>query len=517
MAKHYDVAVLGAGIGALSAAALLARRSWRVLVLGQGWRPSGYQYDGVTLARRPFTFLAGSSPTWSRVLVELAQSQTFRRRVAPLDPMFQVLASRMRLEVPPDVQLFGREIDRAFPEVRRVVDELYAELARTNAAADAAFEKDAVWPPGTFWERRETGRLTATLPRLESGRGRGGPLLAEFPRDHGYRDIVDVPARFGSHAVEPPEFALARLHGAWTRGVVRLAGGEDALVEFLTERVRAHGGELRLGERAVRIAHKRGRVSGVLVDGDEETTGVGFVLTDHPTRALLDLASDFDPASRALGALPHLIPAESRFVVSIVVREEGLPAALAEESFLLPVVMPVTIDGASPTIHLQARRQPCGIPGAALLVAEAALAEGAEWPLERAREVVVRAVASLLPFVERHFLIVDSPHDGRPLWDFRSGRRLEVDRATFRSSGGSNEAEPMAVRWQVEPPSFHGLAAEPIRAPLGGAFVVGPSALPSLGQEGELLAAWSAARMITRTDKRRERMRREMWSKIELG
>jgi hypothetical protein len=46
---------------------------------------------------------------------------------------------------------------------------------------------------------------------------------------------------------------------------------------------------------------------------------------------------------------------------------------------------------------------------------------------------------------------------------------------------------------------------------------VGPSTLPALGQEGELLAAWSAARMITRTDKRKERMRREMWSKVELG
>lgn len=515
MAKHYDVAILGAGIGALSAAALLARRSWRVLVLGQGWRPSSYQYDGVTLARRPFTFLAGSSPAWSRVLVELAQSQTFRRRVAPLDPMFQVLAPRLRLEVPPDLQLFGREIDRAFPEVRRVVDELYAELARTNASADAAFERDAVWPPGTFWERRETARLTASLPRLEPGAG--GPLLAEFPRDHGYRAIVDVPARFGSHAIDPPEFAIARLHGAWTRGVVRLAGGEDALVEFLSERVRAHGGEILLGEKAVRVAHKRGRVSGVLVDGDEEMTGVGFVLTDHPTRALLDLASDFDPASRALGALPHLIAAESRFVVSIVAREAGLPAALAEESFLLPTLAPSAIEGGTPILHLQARRQPCGVAGATLLVVEAALAEGAGWPVERARESVLHAVGELLPFLERHLLIVDSPHDGRPLWDYRSGARKDVDRATFRGTGGTNDAEPMAVRWQIEPPSFHGLAAEPIRAPLGGAFVVGPSALPALGQEGELLAAWSAARLITRTDKRRERMRREMWSKIELG
>src|SRR5215475_11923556 len=190
MAKHYDVAILGAGLGALTAAALLARRSWRVLVLGQGWRPPVCQYDGVTLARRPFTFLAGSSPAWGRVLVELAQSQTFRRRTTPLDPMFQILAPKLRLEVPPDVQLFSREIDRTYPEVRRVVDELYGELARTNAAADAAFERDLVWPPGTFWERRDTERASASMPRFvpdpagaSGSRGpRTPPLLAEFPR-----------------------------------------------------------------------------------------------------------------------------------------------------------------------------------------------------------------------------------------------------------------------------------------------------------------------------------------------
>src|SRR5260370_34075432 len=101
MYKHYDVIILGAGIGALTTAALLARRSWRVLVLGQGWRPPTYQYGDVSLARRPFTFLAGSSPAWSRVLVQLAQSQTFPRPPVALDPMFQVLAPRLRLEVAP--------------------------------------------------------------------------------------------------------------------------------------------------------------------------------------------------------------------------------------------------------------------------------------------------------------------------------------------------------------------------------------------------------------------------------
>src|SRR5690606_30292018 len=97
--KHYDVVVLGTELGALVSAALLARRSWRVLVLGQGHRPPTYEHDGLTLARRPFTFLAASSPSWGRVLVELAQSQTFRRRLEALDPMFQVLGPDLRLSL----------------------------------------------------------------------------------------------------------------------------------------------------------------------------------------------------------------------------------------------------------------------------------------------------------------------------------------------------------------------------------------------------------------------------------
>ena len=515
MSKHYDVAILGAGIGALTTAALLARRSWRVLLLGQGWRPPTYQYESVTLSRRPFAFLAGSSPAWTRVLVELAQSQTFRRRTMSLDPMFQVLAPKLRLEVPPEVQLFGKEIDRVYPEVRRVVDELYAELARTNAAADNAFEKDLVWPPGSFWERRETERIASSLPRFDGGRTPA--LLAEFPRDHEYRAIVDVPTRFASHSIDLPDFAVARLHGAWTRGVARLLGGEQELVDFLVERLRAHGGEARLDERAARLVHKRGRVTGIVVDGDDEPTGVGFVVTDHTTRSMLDLTSDFDPPRRALAALPHLLPAEWRFVVSIVIRNEGLPAPLGGESFLLPSWPHREKEGMRPLVHLQRASRPCGIDDATLLIAEAACPDGTIAGVARAREAVLETIELFLPHVGRHYLIIDSPHDGRPLWDMRSGVRVEIDRASLRASGGSLDAEPMVPRWKIEPPNFHRLGAEPIRTPLEGAFVVGPSALPALGQEGELLAAWSAARLITRTDRRKERMRREMWSKIELG
>ncbi len=511
--KHYDVVILGAGIGALAAAALLARRSWRVLVLGNGFRKPKYSYDGLVLSRRPFTFLSASSPAWGRVLVELAQSQSFRRRLSPLEPMLQFLGPDLRLDVPPDAALFAREIDREFPAVRRAVDELYAELARANSAADAAFERDAVWPPGTFWERRETARVVASLPYVDGT----SDFLTEFPQEHAFRDVVRTPARFASHAAgELPPFAMARLHGAWTRGVSQLAGGEEELIDYLVERVRTHGGDARLGERATSLVHRGGKVRGVHIDGDEAAVGASFVVSDLSTPALFDLVPSLVVPRDKGRAID--VP-ETRFVVSMVVRTAGLPKPLAVESFLVPKTGPV--------VHLQ--KAPGASAGTTLLIAEAIVPAGA--PLARLREQVFGTVLAYLPFFERHVLLCDSPHDGLPLWDFRNatdddpsvgprpwGLRVRlVDRAQMRAFGASSDPEPMVPRFRVTPPQLEGLAGEPIRTPLGGVFVTGKSVLPALGQEGELLAAWGVARVITRTDRRKEKMLREMWSKVELS
>lgn len=515
--RHYDVVVLGRSLGALCAAALLARRDFRVLLLGQGQRRASYRFEGRLLKRRAFTFLAGTCPAWRRLLHELAQSQTFRRRTAPLDPMFVVLAPSYRLEVPPDVDQFNREIHREFSEVRQVVDELYSTIGQVNAAADAAFERDVVWPPGTLWERFETGRAASLLPLTQAADAE--ELLGKFPAGHAYRELALLPALFATDLATSgtlPPFALARLHGAWTRGVFALERGEDDLEEFLIERIEAHGGECRLDQRARSLVIRRGVVAGVMEDGEEAPTGADVVLSDQSGEVLAELAGGEGITKAAQRAWPRLTSTVGRFIVSLIVANEGLPEPLAAEAFLLPS-RGSRPDPRRPLVHLQ-RFSGDGIsetPGETLLVAETLLPKRGVLSLLEAREAVLATLFEHLPFLERHLRVVDSPHDGLPLVDYTSGFRREIDRIHLRE--GVPDPEPMARLWSVEPSGYLGIGGEPVRGPISGTYLVGGTVLPALGQEGELLAAWSAARLVTRKDRGRQKMRHQMWSKFETG
>jgi phytoene dehydrogenase-like protein len=519
VSRHYDVIVLGRSLGALTTAALLARRDFRVLLLGQGQRPPTYRFERHVLARRTFTLLVGSSPAWRRILHELAQSPRFRRRTRSLDPMFVVLSEGRRVEIPPDVELFSREVDREFPEVRQLVDELYATFAQVNAAADSTFERVCVWPPGTLWERLETGRAAAQLPF--TGAAGQQDLLGKFPAGHPYRQIVLLPALFATAQAAPgdqlPPFALARLHGAWTRGISALERGENELAEFLIERIEAHGGECRLGRRAASLVIRRGALAGIVEEGEEEPTGCDIVVSDQPGEALADLAGGEGISKRAKSDWPRLSASSGRFVVTLIVSSEALPAPLADESFLLPATHG-RADPRRPIVHLQRSAASLGseapeAAGETLLVAETLLPTRGPLTVLEARDAVLATLFEHLPFLERHVLIVDSPHDGLPLWDLTRGTRKEIDRIHLPES--TPGPEPMHWQWTADPPGYLDLAGEPIRGPIPGTFLVGPTVLPALGQEGELIAAWGAARIITKKDRTRQKMRRQMWTKIE--
>jgi hypothetical protein len=347
-------------------------------------------------------------------------------------------------------------------------------------------------------------------------------LLGKFPIGHPYRELVTLPAMYASNLAGPgeqlPPFALARLHGAWTRGVQALSRGEDELSEFLIERIEAHGGECRLERRATALILKRGNVAGVLEDGEDEATGTSAVVSDEHGEALASLAGGQGITRAAQRSWPRLRATAGRFVVSLVVAKAGLSESLSNEAFLVPKGHAGHPDPRRPSVHLQrleasAYSDNPRAAGECLLVAETLLSARGPLTLLEAREAVLTTLREHLPFLDRHVLAIDSPYDGLPLYDFSSGSQREIARIHVTESRPGAEGMPRV--WTVDPPQYLDLAGEPVRGPIPGTYLVGRTVLPALGQEGELLAAWSVARLITRSERTRQKMRRQMWSKIE--
>ncbi len=516
--RHYDVVVLGRSLGALTTAALLARRDFSVLLLGQQQRAPSYSFERFKLKRRAFSLLFGASPVWKRILHELAQSPSFRRRTHSLEPMFSVCSERRRVAVSSKPELFEQEIEREFSEVRQLIDEFYGRLGSANAAIDAAFSRDMVWPPQSLWDKLDAMRASASLPLV--GDADPGDLLGKFPVEHAYRELVTLPAVFATDLdyalMGLPAVAMARLHGSWTRGLDSLPRGGDELDEFLLDRLAAHGGIAELSRKAEQIVVRGGRVVGVREEGADEPIGCDAVVTCLSGEAIADLAGGTGITKKAVQEWPQLTASVGRFVVSLVVRTEGLAPSLATETFLLPHDS-IHPDPRQPVVHLQRYDNWASAPDArsteTLLVAEALLPADGVLTLSEARGAVMNTLQHHFPFLERHLVVVDSPHDGLPLEDYSRGERIEIDRIHVTTS--SPRPEYMEHQWSVEPMGYLGLAAEPTSGPIPGSFLVGNTTLPALGQEGELLSAWSVAKMLTRKDSRRQQRRRQLWTKIE--
>ncbi len=242
------------------------------------------------------------------------------------------------------------------------------------------------------------------------------------------------------------------------------------------------------------------------------------MLSDQPGEALAQLSGGEGITKSARDDWPRLNVEAGRFIVSVVTNTRGLPEPLSKESFVLPAER-LRRDPRHPTVHLQRFEASAFSDGRAqaraetLLVAEAILPARGPLSLLEAREAVLGVLRGALPFLDEHLLIVDSPHDGLPLYDYRSGARREVDRVHVQ--GAVPGVEAMEPVWTVEPTGYLDLAGEPVRGPIPNTYLVGKTVLPGLGQEGELMAAFGAARLITRKDGARQKMRRQMWSKIE--
>lgn len=510
-ASSFDAVVVGTQLGPLLAGALLAKRGFRVLLVAQDeLAPTYPATETLRLPREPYTFLPSNSPIARKVLAELAVHQVFRRRAMHVDPSFQVCLPKHRLDMAREPELLVREIEREFPEVKRPIDDFLRAVERDDALLDRVIDRDLMWPPQTFFERREHTRALVEQPFGKQGAA--VDPLSELAEDHPFRLAVELPVRFAD-GMDPDHTSALRLirhFSAWRGGAAVLEGGYETLRDMLLESIRTHSGEVREPERVDAIRVKRGTVTGVRIAASGEEIGASWVLFGSPLASLLRLVPDRGPFEELFERVGEPVVRYYRYTLNLRLAADGVPEGMSRDVFFAR-------DPSRPLAEANALRiqvEPVDESGhrsmtVAALVPRRGIEDIPDY-VPTLRERIVASLGEIVPFLGDHLRLMDSPHDGRGVQDLVAGLDLTPPEPWARGPA------TMRAVYGYPVSSTLGVCALPVRSPIKRLLLCNEQVVPGLGAEGLFLAAWSAARVVSRSDRKREWMRRGRWGKLEL-
>ncbi|HEY6878130.1 MAG TPA: hypothetical protein VI299_08920 [Polyangiales bacterium] len=488
--NFYDAVLVGLNLPSLLAAALLSKRGFRVLVIGHAQPWPSYEVRGVRLPTTPFALPAPSSPVLARIFSELALKPLLSRRLKPLAPAFQAVMPGHRVDLTLEPSWLVRELSREFPDARHAVEELLRSAAYSDPAVDGLLERDLMWPPEGWFERRDFTRALASMPLGAEGEAR--PIWPELAA---HTPLGRVLSACLDQELDASPRVLRVLRGVLSAAELE-EGGLAGLYDLLIDSIRHHNGSLRLNERVDRLTIKRGTLSAVHAFPSDEEIGCHHLLWTLPVARLMPLLEDRSVLDPMFAEVGEPRPSFARFTLNLLLRTQGIPEGMAKRALIL---------GEQPLwVEVQRHGE------RALLTAEARIdvREGVP-PLTGQRERMLDSLSTLSPFLREHLELIDSPHDGLAIEDVQTG-------ATFMPSEvGRRGPDTMETVYAFPQTRIHGTVGLDVRTPIKRLLLCNSQVVPGLGFEGILLSAWSAARAVTRSIGR-DWMNRGRWTKVEL-
>jgi len=267
--SRYDVIVVGAGLGGLSAATSLARSGRSVLLLERHNLPGGV---ATSFVRGRFEFevslheLSGiGQPEHQLALYRYLQELGVAQRIGftPIPEMFRAVFPDLDLVLPVGVEAYEATVCAAFPHEAEGIRRFLGRVRDTMAEAWEAERLDSV------------PRMLRKLPSFHN-------LLRYITATWGTvlnRDVQDPKARavlsqywgyLGNAVSRAPFLYMSGVLMSYMRyGPVYIKGRSQALSNAFVAAFEGFGGELRLSTGVATITTTRGRVDGVVTERGE--------------------------------------------------------------------------------------------------------------------------------------------------------------------------------------------------------------------------------------------------------
>ena len=478
--RSYDAVVIFPSPGAFTAAAVLASQGKQVLVVEEAKTGGVSRKYSFPSHRRVLAGMGGS--TW--LPQALREIQIHPQDISSLkrsEPLFQVVDSSHRLDVPSDPAALVSEIRREFGPRRATAANNLLSRLETAGTAYAETIQTALSQETNVGLLGRIGvkKISWSEPREE---GDAAINLSQAAADESVDDqllrFVGAPLSFLSCQPNPiSELGLGKagnlLMGALD-GLYQDPVNPDAFHELLRRRVQGLKVDITSEDQPEQLVLGWGRLREIRFAGRKQPVRAESLITgDNPQRLTAWMTDNHAAQYQAAG--DDLVPAAFLHSIRLGIAEEVVPEGMCDHVLLLPETDAQGGDGC-----LLISLTPAGSKGApqgrrAMTVSCRLPLELADDPrkVDQASHRMLERVKELVPYLERFIEVVHIPQSGPP---------------------SETNPFPLDTRpaWFAAPNNG---ASAGLALPHRNVFYCGRGALPAMGLDGEVMAGMVVARL----------------------